>query len=383
MEPAVHRLIEGLHAAGRRCVVAVTGGGATAAAALLEVPGASRTVLEVLVPYAERSLVEYLGRTPDSFCSTETARLMAVRAWERASWLAPGEPVAGVGCTASLATDRPKRGDHRFHLAVHTAAGTSTVSLTLNKGARDRAGEELLLDRVLLNTLAEVWGIADRLAVPLLPGEAPQTESALAADALATLLRGETATVGVAPDGGLSASWPRPVALLPGSFNPVHEGHWGLLALAERRVGPAAFELSVTNVDKPTLAAEEIRRRLTQFRWRGPVWLTRAPTFAEKARLFPGAVFVVGADTAERIVQPRYYGDSEEKMTAALAGIRAASCRFLVAGRRDAAGRFVCLEDLTLPGTCRDLFDGIPQDEFHVDRSSTELRRVAGGVTPR
>ena len=62
------------------------------------------------------------------------------------------------------------------------------------------------------------------------------------------------------------------------------------------------FELSVTNVDKPALPSAEICRRLRQFTWRTEVWVTRAPTFAEKASVFPGAIFVVGADTAERIL---------------------------------------------------------------------------------
>ena len=78
--------------------------------------------------------------------------------------------------------------------------------------------------------------------------------------------------------------------------------------------GGPAFELSVANVDKPALAPEEVRRRLAQFAWRAAVWLTRAPTYTEKAELFPGCVFVVGADTAARIVQPRFYQDSEEQM---------------------------------------------------------------------
>ena len=103
------------------------------------------------------------------------------------------------------------------------------------------------------------------------------------------------------------------------------------------------------NADKPPLADEEVRRRLAQFTWRTPVWLTRAPTYAEKAELFPHCVFAVGADTAARIVQPRFYGDSTERMAKALARVRAAGCRFLTAGRVDAEGRFVGLENLAIP----------------------------------
>ena len=82
-----------------------------------------------------------------------------------------------------------------------------------------------------------------------------------------------------------------------------------------------AFELGAVNADKPAFDAAEARRRLRQFVWLAPVWLTRLPTFAAKARQFPGCIFVVGADTAERIVQPRFYGGSEAAMAEALAGL--------------------------------------------------------------
>ena len=84
------------------------------------------------------------------------------------------------------------------------------------------------------------------------------------------------------------------------------------------RQQPVTFEISVTNVDKPPLVAATVRQRLAQFAWKSPVELTRAPTFLEKARLFPGTTFVIGADTAERLVAPKYYGNDEVRMHAAL-----------------------------------------------------------------
>ncbi len=375
MDAAVRLLIARLHEAPYRHVLSATGGGATAAGWLLSVPGGSRTVLEVVVPYSEQSLSEFLGRRPASFCSAATAREMAGRAWQRARWLAPSVPTAGVGCTASLRSDRPKRGDHRFHLAVRTAARTTTWSLTLAKEQRDREGEEEVLDRVLLNAMAESFGIAERVAVPLLPGEEVHTETEPASDPLAALLAGRTAVVCRESDGRLRADGARPGLLLSGSFNPLHEGHCRLAAVAARLVDrPAAFEMTVVNADKPPLADEEVRRRLEQFTWRAPLWLTRAPTFTEKARLFPGAVFVVGADTAERIVEPRFYQDSEERLAAALKTFRDLGCRFLVAGRVDAAGVFRGLDDLAIAPAWRDLFAAVPADLFRADVSSTQLR---------
>jgi nicotinamide mononucleotide (NMN) deamidase PncC len=375
MDPSLRRLIEALHHAPVKYALAVTGGGTEAAALLLNVPGGSRTVLEVVVPYQEPALIEYLGHRPANFCSTATAREMAARALERARWLAPGEAVLGVGCTASLATDRPKRGDHRFHVAVHRGDQVTIHTLTLLKGARDRAGEEAVLDAVLLNALAAACGIAERVVAPLLPGEEVVVDQTGSPDLLAALLRGEVSALCAEVDGRLRKDAPPPAALLSGAFNPVHAGHWGMATAAARRAGRSvAFELSVVNVDKPPLAAEEVRKRVEQFAWRAPLWITRAPTFAEKAALFRGVLFVVGADTAGRIVAPRYYQDSEARRDEALAGLRAQGCRFLVAGRADATGHFVGVEALSLPPAHRDLFEGIPQTEFALDISSTQLR---------
>jgi hypothetical protein len=167
---------------------------------------------------------------------------------------------------------------------------------------------------------------------------------------------------------------PEGVALLPGSFNPLHHGHEELARVASSLAGrEVVFELSVVNVDKPLLTHLEAEQRAAQFAGRWRVLLTRAPRFVEKARLFPGSVFVIGWDTAVRLVQPRYYEDSEAAMHAALEEMHGLGTRFLVAGRA-ADGSFHTLADAPLPALYASMFESIPESLFRADVSSTDLR---------
>ena len=135
----------------------------------------------------------------------------------------------------------------------------------------------------------------------------------------------------------------------------------------------AVFELSVLNADKGALSHAEIRRRLRQFHRPWQLVLTRQPLFAQKAANFRNSVFVVGYDTALRLLQPRYYQNDQSAMRAALVAVRTAGCRFLVAGRR-LQGRFRTASDLSIPAGFPDLFEDLPEADFRVDTSPPEAR---------
>ena len=354
-------------------------GGSEAISSLLTVPGASRSVLLATAPYTNTALVEWLGSRPEQFCSSRTARAMAMVAYQKACQLAnPVEPpqrvserlacMIGIACTVSLASDRPKRGPHRFFVATQTVDTTTCVHVELEKGRRTRADEEHLACLTILNEIAAACGLADRVAIQLTGLERPQRSFMSAPADWQALLAGGLNRIG----SGHANESPR--ALFPGAFNPLHDGHRRMAEKASQLLGgPVAFEISVANVDKPPLDFIEIDERLLQFDADQNVWLTRAPTFAEKALLFPGVTFVVGADTLERIAEPRYYHENVPAMLRAIEQIATAGCRFLAFGR-EVDGSFQSLDDLNLPPSLRALCQEVPEAEFREDVSSTELR---------
>ena len=387
---AWQQLIAGLHASGRKAALAITGGGSGAIAELLRVPGGSRLLIEAQIPYDAQALAMFLGFAPAQASSADTAIAMARTARARAASLAPansdggtelvGRDLVGLGATAALVSDRPRKGEHRFHIAFANAAGIAHCTCVMAKGRRDRAAEEDLVSRAIVLWLARACGVVAPSPRSLIDADEHYAETVLPpvdapTDTIDQLLAGEVDRLTVQPDGQMMLSAPQPVVLFPGSFNPMHEGHVSLAQVAEElRQEPVAFELSVTNVDKPPLAGETVRQRLAQFAWRAPVELTRAPTFVEKARLFPGTTFVVGADTAERLFGSKYYGGDEDRMHMALEEIANSGSSFLVAVRLDAAGRVRALNDLPVPRRYADLFSEIPEHHFRVDTSSSEIR---------
>jgi nicotinamide mononucleotide (NMN) deamidase PncC len=363
-------LIEKIHAAGRPLVLAVTGGGSGAISSLLEVPGASASVLEAIVPYAGAALAEWLGGKPDHYCSERTARAMAMAAFERARELSDADvtTLRGIGATASLASNRPKRGAHRIHVGWQSAETTAVVSCTFPSDIT-RADEEQLSTQLVLSTVGEACGGQQSLPSSLTNFEVTRREQRATQEWSDLLLRRRN-SVAVSPAGADTMS---PMILFPGAFNPLHKGHQQMAKVAAKRCGkPVTFELSVANVDKPPLDFIEIADRLGQLP-NDRVLLTRAPTFVEKAEIAPASIFVVGIDTLVRIGDPVYYDNDPAKRDAAIAAIRDRRCRFLVFGRA-VDGAFSHLSDFDVPPELRELCDEVREAEFREDISSTRLR---------
>ena len=127
----------------------------------------------------------------------------------------------------------------------------------------------------------------------------------------------ELELVVVTSEGRAATVLPRPEAgrllVFPGSFDPLHEGHTRLAdaavaAVAARDGGPAPsliYEISLSNADKGTVTAVAAEKRLAQFAGTGTVALTRRALYVDKSELLGPCDFVVGADTATRILDEK------------------------------------------------------------------------------
>ena len=125
-------LLTKVYRGGNVFVLTLAGGGASSVAEILNVPGASKSIMEITIPYSRVAMAQVVpsmqedaadGGVGVQICSLEMAQRLARAARQRCieltlaksrNFAALGEDnVFGVGCTASLASGPGKKGSHR------------------------------------------------------------------------------------------------------------------------------------------------------------------------------------------------------------------------------------------------------------------------------
>lgn len=345
-----------------RIFTACTGAGAGIQKALWDVPGCSSYFVGGVFPYAGDATAEFLGFTPEKFCSRETAIELAMRAYMRAN--GHGGPPVGFGLTASVATLREHRGDHRVYVAVMTDEGVFGRSLVLPKGAGldARLSDANMVDTFGARALLEVC-TGDFLRATM-----DWTERARELFFERPVFAANGTRYSSLEDAGLDR-----VVFLPGAFNPPHEGHFGAAKVVERRVDSVVFSITADHPVKEPLTLADMLTRARMLEGRQPVMFTQGDAlYIDKARRFPKTGFIIGADAVMEMLDPKWgYPQGE------LLGVfRALGTVFYVVGR-EVNGKWVSFNEAleTIPRmTYGSVFVPV---EGRWDVSSSQIRESA------
>lgn len=382
-----------LHETSLRVSIAATGAGLGIQNRLWQIAGTSRSLIDAVNPYDQAAFDRFVGRdwgeTGYGYASPLGATALAQRAFFQAQEIgvegAAGDLVdtAGLGLSAAVSTDRERRGENKVHAAIRTIHGIETVDVRLGKEL-GRQDDGAVSDLIGLNLILHAARVPQ---IPFHTDSGIESPQLVARDGgwifnpQAPELPGvgEQETVLIGLDGSVTELEldPERHIIVPGSFNPLQYGHDRIAQAVYDITGKEpVLEITARNIEKAGVGLQDLAVRALQMRGRWQVILTGANTrFTDKVEAYGGCSFAVGHDTAERIIDPAYYGDSAEGVQTALQQFSEQGVIFHVVGRRNGDGELQTVADLALPEQHGGLFVPLP-GEFNI--SSSAIRTALG-----
>ena len=325
-ETLLHETIAALTRSEVKLFVATTGAGAGLQEMLWRVPGCSTYFVGSAFTYAREETRRLLGFDPEKYVTKETAVDMAMAAYMRAyTAVDVGQMPMGLAMTASVATSEMHRGDHRVCMAVMTPnrCYTATVLLPKRQGMLARVDDGVLTDCMAATLIQHALGTVPAAfyrgtslgfsgdietdgasGLRIRPIEMPAEQLERLFFRLPVFHRDGRRTSKLVDGERI---------LFPGAFDPVHEGHVGIThALHDQIVtGEITWTIEAKTVHKEATSVQTLLQRASRiFQNDYPVqtllFTNGLPLFVDKARHFPGAGFVVGADTLQRMLDPKW-----------------------------------------------------------------------------
>jgi nicotinamide mononucleotide (NMN) deamidase PncC len=276
--------------------IIATGAGAGIQQALWATPGSSAYLSGATFPYSTEETEELLGFKPESFCSREAAIDLASAAYMKAYRFGTKKTI-GLGLTASVASEKEHRGDHRCHICVISDDQIlcDTMILTKGVGSAKRLEDGMTCDGRALEMIEKVFKSNGTYGVADLAGQ----------DALKRFLARPFFTV-------TGQRLPAPsdysrYALMPGAYNPPHDGHYGMQEAYESSNNKRVlYEVTANPPHKGALSVQELLQRAKMLQGHDRIFTWSNPMYLDKARAFPGMPILLGADAMVRMLDPKW-----------------------------------------------------------------------------
>lgn len=302
-----------------RVFLTCTGGGAGIQETLWAVPGTSAFLAGAAFPYATEATNEFLGFKPEHYCSADIAVALAMESFYRA--YEPGLlPPLGIGLTSSVTSMRAHRGDHRVFCASFSMTGCNVTSVILKK--KDWSKDEAAALRVTDGKSCDLIGMG--VLLEAMGQSTADVEHSLRHHHIAQSFEWSQPASSL----GISQFFERPLFLangtrgtccdattngrvfLPGAFNPPHEGHFGAARAFEQHEGRrVTFMITADPPHKQVLTVAEMLMRAKLLRGYDRLFTKGDPLYIDKARKYPGASFIIGADALHRMLDPKWGTD--------------------------------------------------------------------------
>lgn len=323
-----------------KLVVATTGGGAEMISELTRHGGSSAFFQNGVVPWNENALKTFINGKPDKYCSPTTACAMAVAAFHQSRGIEESVKNIGIGitCKLGLNSDERKGREHAIYVACQTAHTTTTYSVVLTE-KRTREEESELASDIGILALYEAVGLDTRPYMPMID-EKIESVNAMVSLGVVDVFVGKNPKYFTVSN--FSASDNNPQVILSSSLNPLTKNHLEMARVAAEITKQRIWlEMSIKNADKPPIDYIEYKKRIKIANQRiadanasyiAGIIITNAGTFTEKSQILP-ATFVIGADTYNRLPDPKFYG-GHEQMLRALDEVKRNGIRFLVFERK-------------------------------------------------